>query len=607
MMKADEGALSMTLNKTAAGFCLAVVAGMLMPTLAQERKPSTVQNGPMPRVSQAGKVDWTLHNFDMFNRRYSPANEINSSNAGRLALKWSFDAGTPIAEITPLVIDGVMYFNSGSKLFAVNAATGRSIWTFQLEPGFQGGGRGPTYGDGTVFAFGLSDMYSVDAKAGKILENFGDQGVLRLVNNALNFKYPGKYPADLDPASIGYTLTTPPAFFNNTLYMGVALGDSHIPGGLLVAVDATKGTIKWVFNTVPQGPQDEGWEIAKETWAGGARAGGGIWTQPAIDPQLGLIYFNAANPSPDYDGSARKGINLFTNSTIALNLATGKLVWYNQVVHHDIWDWDLVTAPVLFDLTVAGRTVKGIGAASKTCYLYLWDRETGKPINPIVEAPVPTVTDVPGEAPWPTQPIPYTSRGVPQQPFCATYPLVTDPELAKRARPSFHPFLVNDFVINSPGVAGGSNYGPSSFSPRTGLFYVTGKNDAQSVKVKPVGDTTKPGPGAIGYFGSIAARGETSMSVTTTVAAYDPMTGQQVWYAQVPKTTNTGNLVTAGDLVFQGVSSGDFYVFDARSGRELFTTIVKSAIRASPMTYQIDGKQYVSVVGTNTVFTFGLP
>ena len=184
--------------------------------------------------------------------------------------------------------------------------------------------------------------------------------------------------------------------------MGLALGDSHIPGGLLAAVDATTGAIKWVFNTIPQGPQDEGWDIAKDTWGSGARAGGGIWTQPAIDPELGMIYFNAANPSPDYDGSARKGINLFTDSAIALSLATGKLVWFNQVVHHDIWDWDLVTAPVLFDVTVAGKTVKGIGAPSKTCYLYLWDRETGKPINPVVETPVPTATDVPGEIPWPT-------------------------------------------------------------------------------------------------------------------------------------------------------------------------------------------------------------
>jgi len=588
-------------------FLAVVVAWLLMPAAAQEKTASTVYLGSMPRVGQTGNSDWPLHNFDVFNRRYSSANEIDPSNAGKLTLKWSFDTEGGIAEITPLVVDGVMYFNSGSKLVALNAVTGKPIWIFQTKPDFLGGGRGPTYADGKIFAFGPSSMYSLDAKSGKLLENFGDQGLLRLVNKALEFRYPGKYPADLDPASIGYSMKAPSAYYNNTLYVGLALGDSHIPGGLLAAVDGTTGAIKWVFNTVPQGPQDEGWEIAKDTWGTGARAGGGIWTQPAIDPELGMIYFNAGNPSPDYDGSARRGINLFTDSAIALNLATGKLVWYNQVVHHDIWDWDLVTAPVLFDVTVAGKTVKGIGVPSKTCYLYMWDRETGKPINPIVETPVPTATDVPEEVPWATQPIPYTSRGVPQQPFCATYPIVTDPELAKRVRPPFQPFLVNAFIINSPGVTGGSNYGPASFSPRTGLLYITGKNDAASVKVKPVGDTIQRGPTPTGYFGSIAERGETGMSVTTTLTAYDPATGQLVWYAQVPRTTNTGNLVTAGDVVFQGIGSGDFYAFDARSGRELFKSTVKSGIRASPMTYQVDGKQYISVVGTNTVFTFGLP
>ena len=321
----------MRLKPAVTVFCLAaVVAWLLVPARAQDRTASTVHLGSMPRVGQAGNSDWPLHNLDLFNRRYSSANEIDPSNASKLTLKWSFDAEGGIGEITPLVVDGVMYFNSGSKLFALDAVTGKSIWIFQTKPDFQGRGRGPTYADGKVFAFGPSSMYSVDAKSGKLLENFGEQGVLRLVNKALEFKYPGKYPADLDPVSIGYSMKAPTAYYDNTLYVGLALGDSHIPGGLLAAVDATTGAIKWVFNTIPQGPQDEGWDIAKDTWGSGARAGGGIWTQPAIDPGLGMIYFNAANPSPDYDGSARKGINLFTDSAIALSLATGKLVWFNQ-------------------------------------------------------------------------------------------------------------------------------------------------------------------------------------------------------------------------------------------------------------------------------------
>ena len=591
-----------------AGALIFVAAQVQPASTAQQVTASTTVHGSMPTVRQANTIDWPLHNLDVSNRRYSPLNQIDASNASKLTLKWSYDAGAQIGEITPVVINGVMYFNSGSRLFAINAATGEPIWTFQMQPVFEGGGRGPTFGDGRIFAFGSSQMYSVDATFGRLLESFGDQGVLRALNSALHFKYPGKYPKDFDAISIGYLLRTPPAFYDNTLYFGVSLGDSHIPGGLFVAADATTGAIKWVFNTIPQGPQDDGWELAKETWGSGARAGGGVWTLPAIDPELGMIYFSVGNPSPDYEGSARHGTNLFTNSVVALNMATGKLVWHYQILHHDIWDWDLATAPVLFDTTVAGATVKAIGVPSKTCYVYMWNRETGKPLNPIVEMPVPTETDVPGEKPWPTQPIPFTSRGVPQTPFCAVYPIVSDPQLATRVRPSFQPLLANDFVIVSPGVAGGANFGPSSFSPRTGLLYVTGKNSAQSVKVKPVGDTIKPSPKIAGYLGSIDKPGDPGMTTTVAVAGYDPATGQQVWYAEVPGTTNTGNLVTAGDVVFQGIGNGDFYAFDAKTGRQLFKTTVKSGvIRASSLTYQVGGRQYVSVVGGNSVFGFGLP
>ena len=132
----------------------------------------------------------------------------------------------------------------------------------------------------------------------------------------------------------------------------------------------------------------------RDTWGDGQRAGGGVWTQPAIDLDLGLIYFNTGNPSPDYDGSARPGANLFTNSTVALDLETGALRWYYQAIHHDLWDWDHVTGPVLFDVTGAdGEIIRGVGSAGKNCLIYLWNRETGEPINPMVETLVPTESE----------------------------------------------------------------------------------------------------------------------------------------------------------------------------------------------------------------------
>jgi outer membrane protein assembly factor BamB len=165
---------------------------------------------------------------------------------------------------------------------------------------------------------------------------------------------------------------------------------------------------------------------------------------------------------------------------------------------------------------------------------------------------------------------------------------------------------VNEFVITAPGNTGGSNYGAPSFSPRTGLFYATGKNDAWSIKVKPVGESLKPGPGNQGHFGVIAERGETGVTPTQSVAAYEPATGRQVWYSELPGTNNGGSLVTAGDVVFQP-SGMELFALDARSGKELFRSSLKRGIRASPLTYQAGGRQYVAIVATNTVVAFALP
>ena len=174
-------------------------------------------------------------------------------------------------------------------------------------------------------------------------------------------------------------------------------------------------------------------------------------------------------------------------------------------------------------------------------------------------------------------------------------------------RQSFYPYQANEFVITAPGNLGGANRGSPSFSPRTGLFYVTGKNDAWSIKVKPVGATLKPGPGNMGHFGLIHERGETGVTPTATLAAYDPTTGRQAWYTEIAGSTNSGNLVTGGDLVFQGIGTGAFHAFDARTGTPIFQFTASSGIRASPLTYQARGRQYVSIAATHTIYTFGLP
>ena len=592
---------------------VAVLASLV--ASAQEREdaaqlwvPTTTVEDSLPHVERDSTQDWPLHNFDLRNTRFTPLDQINLSNVNKLALEWSSEKGR--GSVTPIVIDGVMYFHDGSTMFAINAATGEPVWTFSLEPSFGGGRRGPAYGDGRIYAAGQRFLYAVDAKTGRLVESFGDNGILSVANKALEFKYPGKYPADLDPVTIGYSIASPPTYAAGTLYMGLASAEMMIRGGLVIAMDGRTGAIKWVFNTVPQGPQDgEAWEIAKDTWGTGARVGGGIWTQPAVDTEFGTLYVNVSNPTPAYDGSARAGTNLFTNSIVALDLATGELKWFFQMIHHDIWDYDIVTGPVLFDLTVKGEPVKAVASLGKTCYAYIWDQMTGMPINPIVETPVPTTTDVPGEAVWPTQPIPYTSRGVPQQPFCMTYPIVNDPQLAGRVRPMFYPYQVNAYVITAPGNTGGANWGSPSFSPRTGLLYATGKNDAHSLKVNPVGNTmaAHPGPDNLRHPDVAGPRGEKGMTPSMGVGAYEPGTGNLVWYTELPGLTSSGSLVTAGDLVFQGVG-GDFYALDARSGQQVFKyTSDDGGLGSSPLSYQVDGKQYVAIMSSNGVLAFGLP
>jgi glucose dehydrogenase len=565
-------------------------------------------------LAQSGSLDWSSQNLNLDNNRFAALDEINTGNVNRLTPRWTYETGVTdnIAQATPLVVNGVMYLHSRSTLFALDAVTGEELWTAVLDAGNPGGSpvRGPTFIDGNIYAYRGADLYAIDGTTGAPVESFGDQGVLSVVSNALQQKYPDDYPPNLDPISIGYRITTPPAHHAGTMYVAAALSEGHIPGGLLIATDPDTGAIKWVFNTIPQGPQDEGWEMARDTWGDGARAGGGIWTQPAIDEELGLVYINAGNPSPDYDGSARVGINLFSNSTIALDLDTGALRWYYQAVHHDLWDWDHVTGPVLFDVTDDdGQVIKGVAAAGKNCLFYMWDRETGEPLHPMVETLVPTETDVPGEQVWPTQPIPHNAAGVPMTPLCATFVGLDDPELAARSGQLYSPYWMSKEVIVPHG---GSSFGSPSFSPNTGYVYVTGKNGAIGLVVNPVGDTLEPGPDSRGHTESFSSidRISEQFPPTVTVSAYDPITGEQPWQTVLPAETSigaSGNMATAGNLVFQGVEDGGFYALNAETGEQLYRYDAPRPIRASPMTYQVNGKQYVTIVATNTVVTLALP
>ena len=314
-----------------------------------EQQGRTTREGAPPTITVgSGQTDWASHNLDLHNQRYAELDQINTATVGQLQRRWSFDVapGMTVGQVTPLVVDGLMYFHAGATVLAVNAVTGELVWTLEVDDVGGGPVRGPLYANGTIYSYHGDKLVATDAKSGELVDTFGDGGVLPVFGRALATKYPDVYPPGFDASSLNYRINSSPAYHDNTLYVASAISEGNIPGGLVVAADATTGEIKWVFNTIPQRSQDEGWGFADPTWGDGKRVGAGIWTQPAIDVELGLLYFNTANPNPPYDGSARPGANLFTNSTIALDLETGALKWYYQTIHHDLWDWDNVTGPV---------------------------------------------------------------------------------------------------------------------------------------------------------------------------------------------------------------------------------------------------------------------
>lgn len=547
--------------------------------------------------AQARNVNWTLHNLDLAGTRFADIDQINRSNVKSLTPRWLFQHGVIDGvsnQTTPVIVDGTMYVtDSRGSVYAVNAADGHLLWIYDVtkllggsaREGYIFRNRGVTYADGVVYTAGGSFLFALDAKTGKPLPGFGDNGQASVILDVLNQRYTGVKSA----ISMGYWFTTAPQVHKGTLYIGSTRSESHIPGGHVLAVDAKTGKVKWHFNTVPQDEKDQGWDIAGPTWVGGERNGGGIWETAAIDPELNTLYMAVGNPFGD--STKRAGTNLFTDSVIALDLDTGKLKWYYQETHHDVWDYDSGGPPTLFDMKVGGRAVKAVAHASKNGFLFILDRVTGQPVHPIKETPVPTDNAIPGEQPWPTQPIPYTASGKPMEPVSPTTPLEIPPERLEKFKivPLYSP--VRPENIFAPGMQGGSNYSPVSYSPRTGLLYVNAIDQPQN-----------SGRGPKGYF-----------------SAYDPTTGELIWRQIYEGWGQAGSVVTSGDVVFVGSGSniaGYFYAFDAKTGEQLWKYNTGAGIFSSPSTYMVNGEQFVAVAsgggdrgrrGGDLILAFALP
>jgi quinohemoprotein ethanol dehydrogenase len=519
-----------------------------------------------PDLRKPSAKEWLTIGGDWGNTRYSTLAQINRNNVKTLKGAWVVHLGSGLGakyslEGTPIVKDGVMYVATGNDdVFALDARTGALIWEHRsgIEQNINTvccgwDNRGVAVADGKVFLGQLDGSFvALDAKTGQ-----------------------PAWKTQVARWQDGYTITAAPLYHNGVLYSGISGGDRSARG-FVFALDAKTGREKWRFWTVPAPG-----ELGSDTWpkpddpdpkrANAWKVGGAaVWQTPAIDPDLGLIYFSTGNPGPEAGGMGRDrpGDNLFSAAIVAVTLA-GKYAWHFQQVHHDLWDFDCPSPVVLFDQVYEGKLRKGIAEACKTGWIYILDRTDGKPLIGIDEKPVEVDERV---ASSPTQPIP---RGDAVMPQC---PQALEPWVTK----CIFGVIYDQPILMSPGGNGGPNWAPMAFSPRTGYFYVTAADRPQSRILRGLGKTVGPPMGA--KYGG-------------TLTAVDSRTNKIAWQQRRPYSIGQGSgaLATAGDLVFHGEPDGQFQAYDARNGELLWQWQTGAGADAPAITYEIDGTQYVAI------------
>ena len=547
------------------------------------------------RLQDANKdsANWMLHGRDYTNQRFSPLSQINNRNVKKLVPKWIYQTGISATfQTTPLVADGVMYLSTPfSNVVAVDAKNGRELWRYEHKRGSQKlccgpQNRGVALGYGKVYVATVdAHLVALDQVSGKLMWNItlaendanptedkqslditdrlakanvtGSTGVGAVVAPLV---YQGKVIVGI--TGVGYGLHLDSDRPNAPLGAVVGVAGRYGRPGFIAAFDATTGAKLWQFDTT-----QEGWEgsfrettpdgvplhrdIAAEKarvakYADSWRFGGGsVWHSPAVDTERGWIYFGIGNPSPQADGESRPGDNLYSVSLVALDVNTGKLMWHYQQVPHDMWGYDVASPPTLFDVTINGKKVPAVGQASKLGWYFVNDRRDGKLL--------------------------FKSQAfVPQENLFA---------------PPTH-----EGTRVTPGVAGGSNWSPTSLNNKDGLVYVAAMHMPTTYRTEvlpAVGD--KP---AVRYSAFELAK-EPNWGTLTAIDLKNG--GKILWQQKTSEPLIGGVLATAGGLVFTGEGNGDFSAFDAKTGARLWQFNCGAGVNAPPMSYQIDGKEYIAV------------
>ncbi|HUP02997.1 MAG TPA: PQQ-dependent dehydrogenase, methanol/ethanol family [Bryobacteraceae bacterium] len=505
--------------------------------------------------------NWLTYAGSYRSWRYSTLDQIKADNAKNLELTWVYQLESlDKFEATPLVVDGVMYFTQPpSDVIAVDARTGRAFWTYRYRLSGNVGvccgrdNRGLAILGDTLFLAGLDGaLVALDAKTGK--ETWKTQVA--------------------DP-SLGYSFTMAPLVVKDKVIVGPAGGEYGIRG-FLAAFDAATGKEVWRFNTVP-GPGEPGHDTwTADTWQKG---GGSIWLTGSYDPEQNLIIQGVGNPGPDWNHTARPGDNLYASSVIALDADTGKLKWHYQFIPNDAWDWDAMQTPVLIDAEWQGQPRKLIYWAHRDGLFYVLDRTNGKVLS-----------------------------GTPfvKQNWWEGFDANGRPRISPKALPTTAGTLVY------PGVQGGTNWYAPSYSPRTGLFYFSVWADYYSIFQEGALDYS---PGRRYNGGNVRQPLAYNRNITLSpdetqgygaVDALDPKTGKTIWQVKFADLTEGGVLTTAGDVLFTGNREGYFDAFDARNGRLLWKASLGGYLAAGPITYSVDGKQYVAIAAGHGMYVFGL-
>ena len=580
---------------------LAVVAAVL----ASSDQSSQISPAPAFNADQLNTAgeNWSTTTGGLKGHRYSTLTQITKSNVGRLKLAWHVKLGIPAKEAkalneeaTAVAYKGTLYIPDGkSAVHALDGATGKQLWKYDpklKQPGLAN--RGVAIGDGRVYlGRGDAHIVALDQKTGKLLWN-----------------------TQLGIASAGYSFTSTPVYYNGMVIEGMSGGDAGARS-FAVALDAKTGMERWRWY-VAAGPG----EVGSGTWSGNEwQHGGAIWIYPSIAPKLGLLYLVTGNPVP-WNGRG-PGDNLWTDSIVALHVQNGQFAWGFQTVHHDIWDYDVTQAPVLFDATIKGTLRHGVAVPSKTGWVYLLDRIDGKPLLGIPEKKVPQYPSGSAEAKYaslsPTQPFPVGDAFASQCSTRKAFPKPAPDGKPYRVGCIFTPYSVSkkgNFVAWTPAAA--VDWPPSAYNPQTHFIYLcTNQGPGLGLGAIPTSQQLLfPGGDWIGAnFG-----GGTAVASRGRVIAMDVTTNKIAWKGpDWPAPCYSGVLTTAGGLVFAGQSeqkkgtsllgptkpsSSKLTALDAATGKVAWSSPhLDAGANAPSMTYTADGKQYVAiVVGGNSLF-----